>query len=176
MWQRVHNGSMTKAAGGVRDGKWAFAPLDEVQQTLARTSYPPDRLHYIAGKVEHTLRDNASLPSTIALLRLDTDFFESTRAELDLLWPRLAPGGWLYVDDYSAYQGSRRAVDEWLAARPGWTEAAKEAKAFKRTKYHPRGPTDDLIGSFQVWKAPEGSPLPFDVRNESVAALWEHGP
>jgi hypothetical protein len=54
------------------------------------------------------------LPDQIALLRLDTDWYESTRAELDQLFPRLAAGGVLLVDDYGHWQGCRRAVDEYF--------------------------------------------------------------
>ena len=62
------------------------------------------------------------------MLRLDTDWFESTRAELDALWPLLAVGGLLYVDDYCTWQGARAATDEWLAARD-WPDAAKDDPA-----------------------------------------------
>ena len=66
------------------------------------------------GRVEDTIPDQA--PARIALLRLDTDWYESTRHELEQLWPRLAPGGVLIVDDYGHWQGARQAVDEYFAA------------------------------------------------------------
>ena len=74
--------------------------------------------------VEHASRG-------IALLRLDTDWYESTKVELDVLWPRLSPGGWMYVDDYSAFGGAKKAVDRWLKLN-GWTEHARKANAFLR--------------------------------------------
>ena len=58
------------------------------------------------------------MPERIALLRLDSDWYESTRHELEHLYPLLAPGGVLIIDDYGAWQGARRAVDEWRAAIP----------------------------------------------------------
>jgi hypothetical protein len=55
-------------------------------------------------------------PGDLALLRLDTDWYESTRHELEHLYPRLRPGGVLIVDDYGHFEGARRAVDEYFAA------------------------------------------------------------
>jgi O-methyltransferase len=62
--------------------------------------------------VERTLPDRA--PAEIALLRLDTDWYESTRHELVHLYPRLSAGGVLIVDDYGHWAGAKRAVDEYL--------------------------------------------------------------
>jgi hypothetical protein len=69
------------------------------------------------GMVEDTLK-NEPLPERIAILRLDTDFYESTKIELELLYPRLAPGGVLIVDDYGLWQGSKKAVDEYFGDKP----------------------------------------------------------
>lgn len=63
--------------------------------------------------VEDTIPGAA--PERIALLRLDTDFFESTLHELDHLYPRLVSGGVLIIDDYGAFKGSQLATDEYLA-------------------------------------------------------------
>lgn len=91
---------------------WCYSPLEEVQANVKSTRYPEDRLHYVKGRVEDTLPN--TLPDRIALLRLDTDWYESTRHELIHLYPRLASGGILIVDDYGYWQGSRRAVDEYF--------------------------------------------------------------
>ncbi len=93
---------------------WCIADLDDVRRNLARTGYDASLLHFVKGKVEETLP--ASAPDEIAVLRLDTDWYESTRHELETLYPRLAPGGVLILDDYGHWQGSRQAVDEYLAA------------------------------------------------------------
>jgi hypothetical protein len=87
---------------------------DQVRATVLSTGYPEDRVHFVRGPVEQTLPDHA--PAAIALLRLDTDWYESTKHELDHLYPRLADGGVLIVDDYGHWQGARRAVDEYFAA------------------------------------------------------------
>jgi len=92
----------------------AVASLDEVRANLATTGYPSQRLHFVEGMVEDTIP--AVAPEQISILRLDTDWYESTRHELEHLWPRLSPGGVLIVDDYGHWQGARRAVDEFFAA------------------------------------------------------------
>ena len=95
---------------------WARAPLDGVRSALASVGYPSERLHFVEGPVEETVPEQA--PERIALLRLDTDWYESTRHELEHLYPRLSPGGVLIVDDYGHWQGAREAVDEYFAAHP----------------------------------------------------------
>jgi hypothetical protein len=97
------------------DSPWCYATLPDVQAALARTGYPAERLHFVPGKVEETLPARA--PQSIALLRLDTDWYESTRHELEHLYPRLVAGGVLIIDDYGHWAGCRKAVDEYFAAR-----------------------------------------------------------
>lgn len=92
---------------------WCVSQLDEVKSNMKSTGYDSRRVHYVQGKVEETIP--ATMPETIALLRLDTDWYESTRHELVHLMPRLSPGGVLIIDDYGHWQGCRRAVDEYLA-------------------------------------------------------------
>ena len=100
-----------------RDEKiWCYSSLEEVRANLASTGYPPDRVAFVQGKVEETLP--AAAPDEIAILRLDTDWYESTRHELEHLFPRLAPGGVLIIDDYGAWEGARKAVDEYFAGSP----------------------------------------------------------
>lgn len=98
---------------------WAFgedaASLESVQKLLDATGYPPERLHFVVGDVQETLPEN--LPTSIAVLRLDTDWYESTRAELSYLYPRLSSGGVLIIDDYGHWEGARRAVDEYFGGQ-----------------------------------------------------------
>ncbi|HSW13469.1 MAG TPA: TylF/MycF/NovP-related O-methyltransferase [Solimonas sp.] len=93
--------------------QWARAGVEEVRNNLAASGYPGERTRYVIGKVEDTIPK--TLPGQIALLRLDTDWYESTKHELEHLYPLLAPGGVLIIDDYGHYQGCRQAVDEYLA-------------------------------------------------------------
>lgn len=92
---------------------WAFSGLDEVKQTMALSTYPNENIHYIKGKVEDTIPQQ--IPDKIALLRLDTDWYESTKHELIHLFPRLVQGGVLIIDDYGFWKGARKAVDEYFA-------------------------------------------------------------
>lgn len=100
----------------LKDGvsTWINHPIAEVRTNLARTGYPADRIELVEGPVEETLPARAHPP--IALLRLDTDWYESTRAEMEHLYPALVPGGILILDDYNRWMGSRKAVDEYFAA------------------------------------------------------------
>lgn len=93
---------------------WAYASLEEVRANLESTGYPMDKVHFIKGMVEETLPANA--PATISMLRLDTDWYSSTRHELDHLYPRLSRNGVLILDDYGHFKGARKAADEYLDA------------------------------------------------------------
>lgn len=95
---------------------WAVAGLDDVQANLWSTGYPREQIHFVKGKVEDTIP--ATLPARIALLRLDTDWYESTRHELTHLYPLLSRHGVLIIDDYGHWQGARQAVDEYFASSP----------------------------------------------------------
>lgn len=94
---------------------WAKATRDEVSLNMSSTGYR-DEVILIEGPVEITL--NHHLPNNIALARLDTDFYDSTKAELETIWPRLSSGGVLIVDDYGHWKGCRKAVDEFFASLP----------------------------------------------------------
>ncbi|WP_051633055.1 TylF/MycF/NovP-related O-methyltransferase [Thermonema rossianum] len=94
------------------DPYWAYATLDDVKLNLQRTGIPTEQLCFVQGKVEETLP--AVLPDKIALLRLDTDWYESTYHELVHLYPKLVRGGILIIDDYGHWKGARRAVEQYL--------------------------------------------------------------
>ena len=88
--------------------------LEAVREVVGSTAYPTDLLHFVVGDVLETLPTQA--PASVALLRLDTDWYESTRHELEHLYPRLSRSGVLIVDDYGHWQGSRQAVDEYFSS------------------------------------------------------------
>ena len=89
-----------------------YVSLDKVKKNLFSTGYPKEKLHFIQGNVMDTIPKNA--PEKISVLRLDTDWYESTKHELIHLFPRLASGGILIIDDYGHFQGSKKAVDEYF--------------------------------------------------------------
>lgn len=89
-----------------------YAGLSEVKSNLFSTGYAQENLVFVQGKVEETIPGR--MPDSICLLRLDTDWYSSTRWELDHLFPKLARGGVLIIDDYGAWEGARKAVDEYI--------------------------------------------------------------
>ena len=93
--------------------RWCYASLDEVRKNLVSTNFAPERLHFVAGKTEETIP--GTIPEKIALLRLDTDWYDSTRHELEYLFPRLSTNGVLISDDYGHWAGHRKAIDEYLS-------------------------------------------------------------
>ncbi|MFB7231814.1 TylF/MycF/NovP-related O-methyltransferase [Streptomyces fimicarius] len=91
---------------------WAVASLEDVKAGFENIPYPKERVHYVRGRVEDTVP--AQAPEQISILRLDTDWYASTKHELEHLYSRLVSGGVLLIDDYGYWQGSRQAVDEFL--------------------------------------------------------------
>jgi O-methyltransferase len=106
----------------LRDGHsdWCYSPIEEVRANFEKAGLLGERVKFVKGDVAHTLAQADNLPQTIAVLRLDTDWYESTKAELDALYPRLSRGGVLIIDDYGHWGGARKAVDEYFSrvARP----------------------------------------------------------
>jgi O-methyltransferase len=96
----------------VGTGVWCLASIEDVRTNVLSTGYPEEKVHFIKGKVEETLP--SELPDRLAILRLDTDWYESTRHELIHLFPLLDSRGLLILDDYGHWQGARKATDEYF--------------------------------------------------------------
>jgi hypothetical protein len=94
---------------------WANCPIEEVKKAMSSTGYPDDRIHYVKGLVEDTIPETA--PKQIALLRLDTDWYNSTKHEIVHLYPRVSRKGVIIIDDYGHFRGAKQAVDEFFSAR-----------------------------------------------------------
>ena len=100
-----------------KDGNdWCFASLEEVERNMNATGYPTDQLVFVKGRVEETLPQIK--PDQIALLRLDTDWYASTKHELKHLYPLLSQNGLLLIDDYGHWAGAKKAVDEFFDVHP----------------------------------------------------------
>ena len=95
---------------------WGTVTIDEVRENMASTGYPVENLVFVKGMVEKTAADN--IPDKLALLRLDTDWYNSARDALKYFYPVLSRGGVLIVDDYGHYVGQRLAVDEYFVNAP----------------------------------------------------------
>lgn len=91
---------------------WRYASLEDVRANLLTTGYPSHRLHFVKGDVAETIP--ATPLGEIAVLRLDTDWYESTRIELEYYFERISHGGVLIIDDYGHWTGARKAVDEYF--------------------------------------------------------------
>jgi O-methyltransferase len=111
-WQGRSARDLLRLATAEGEQMRAKCSLQEVKQAMMLTRYPWEKLIFVPGQVEQTLPENA--PEEIGLLRLDTDWYESTYHELEHLYPRLADGGILIVDDYGHWQGARKAVDDYF--------------------------------------------------------------
>lgn len=92
--------------------KWGKASFDEVKSNLLKTCKNLKNINLIKGMVENTLKK--IVPKKISLLRLDTDFYESTKICLKILYPKLNKNGVLIIDDYGNWKGCRKAVDEYF--------------------------------------------------------------
>lgn len=94
---------------------WCKADLNEVKSNILKFNFDIEEdFYFIKGKVEETLKIEKNIPEKIALLILDTDFYDSTKIELEVLYPRLQKGGILIIDDYGHWKGSKKAVDEYF--------------------------------------------------------------
>jgi len=105
------------AKGNVVD--WCYIPIENVKEALRSICGEVD-VKLVKGDVRETLTDNRNIPENIGILRLDTDFYESTKVELEVLYPRVSSGGVVIVDDYGIWQGSKKAVDEYFGSDLPW--------------------------------------------------------
>lgn len=96
-----------------KDKIFCYAGLAEVKENMVSTGYPENQIEYIQGKVEETMPGN--LPEKISILRLDTDWYESTKHELKHLYPIVTQGGVVILDDYGHWVGAKKAVDEYFS-------------------------------------------------------------
>ena len=92
---------------------WCFASIEDVKEQFKKVGLE-EKAIFIKGDVLKTLKEENNLPKKISLLRLDTDWYESTKYEMEILFPKLQKNGVLLIDDYGHWKGSRKAVDEYL--------------------------------------------------------------
>lgn len=114
-----------------RGDNWLRCSLDNVRLRFAERGLLDARVTFVEGKVEDTLRSGHELPDQIAMLRLDTDFYSSTKVELEVLYPRLVKGGILVLDDYGWWKGAKKAADDYFGPI-AWTVIDKAARSLVR--------------------------------------------
>ena len=100
-----------------KTNSWCYTPLEKVQNRLNSTGYPENNLHYIVGDVMETLKDKTTIPEKIAILRLDTDWYESSKYELEQMYDNVVSGGVIIFDDYYHWDGQRKAVDDFFLSK-----------------------------------------------------------
>ena len=101
-------------ANDIIDSIRCYSPLEEVKINLSSSSLPNDRLVYVVGDICETLDYEKNIPNKISILRLDTDWYKSTKKEMEVLYPKLINNGVLIVDDYGHWKGSKKAVDDYI--------------------------------------------------------------
>lgn len=107
-----------RASGALTGIGRCMATLEENQRLMREViGYPEDLTRYHVGWFQQTVPAAAAEVGPIALLRLDGDWYESTKICLDWLGSRVSPGGIVIVDDYGKWAGCRRAVNEFLGRR-----------------------------------------------------------
>jgi hypothetical protein len=97
---------------------WCNVSVEDVKENLSKLGLSLERAHFVKGDVLATLLEPTNLPRQIALLRLDTDWYESTKIELEVLYELITPGGVLIIDDFGYWGGSRKAVEEFFQDSP----------------------------------------------------------
>jgi hypothetical protein len=107
---------MKENAGNKNATIWCIADLEDVKNNMRKTDLDENQIVYVKGMVENTI-PCFEISGDISLLRLDTDWYESTKHELIHLYPKVSKNGVVIIDDYGHWKGSRKAVDEYFAEK-----------------------------------------------------------
>lgn len=114
--ENVYNEWKTKIINE-NTNSWCYTSLDTVKNRLNSTGYPENKIHYIVGDVIETLENKSNIPEKIAILRLDTDWYESSKIEIEKLYDNVVVGGLIIFDDYYHWEGQRKATDDFFKSR-----------------------------------------------------------
>lgn len=101
-----------------KTNNWGICSLEDVKSNILKTVGNLDSIEFVKGPVEETL--NNKIPNKISLLRLDTDWYSSTKKELEVLYDNVTPGGIIIIDDYGHWGGTKKAVDEFFLNKYVW--------------------------------------------------------
>jgi hypothetical protein len=111
--ENVHNEWKSKIINETTNN-WCYTPLEIVKNRLNSKGYPENKLHYVVGDVMETLKNKNNIPEKIAVLRLDTDWYESSKYELEQMYDNVVCGGVIIFDDYYHWEGQRKATDDFF--------------------------------------------------------------
>jgi len=92
---------------------WCYSDITEVKSLIDIVNYPINNIKYVVGDICQTLKDEYNIPNLLSLLRLDTDWYESTKIEMEVLYPKVVTNGVIIIDDYGYWSGAKTAVDEY---------------------------------------------------------------
>ncbi|MDO8431599.1 MAG: TylF/MycF/NovP-related O-methyltransferase [Candidatus Binatus sp.] len=114
--QRALDYASGHASGALKPIGQCVSSMQEVSDLLeSKIGYPRDLLHYHKGWFQETLAAGGASLGEISLLRLDGDWYDSTKICLEELYPRVTKHGVVVIDDYGHWAGCRTAVDEFIA-------------------------------------------------------------
>ena len=104
---------------GIYDHRGGPGTVQQNQTLLEGTiGYDPAYLHYHQGWFQDVLPTAHQEIERVAILRIDADWYASTKICLQYLFEKVVSGGFVIIDDYGAYDGCRKAVDEFVRAYP----------------------------------------------------------
>jgi hypothetical protein len=105
-------GRNLSGSGALEPIGWDRASRRDCEEIFRTVGYPAEHVHYHEGWFQETLPRTTGI-GAVALLRLDGDWYESTKVCLEILYPKVVPGGFVVIDDYGHHEGCREAVDEY---------------------------------------------------------------
>jgi O-methyltransferase len=82
-----------------------------------KVGYDKEKVHYIEGWFQDTFPIHSKTIGQIALLRLDADWYASTKICLETFYDKVVDGGIIIIDDYGTYEGCKKAVDEFFLGK-----------------------------------------------------------
>ncbi|WP_440648615.1 TylF/MycF/NovP-related O-methyltransferase [Candidatus Pelagibacter sp. HIMB1521] len=103
-----------------KSNSWGVCTIENVKRNILNETGNLDNIKFIKGNVEDTLNEEKNLPLKISILRLDTDWYLSTKKELEVMFSRVISGGIIIIDDYGHWSGSKKAVDEFFKDKYVW--------------------------------------------------------
>jgi O-methyltransferase len=111
------NGELTPLKG-IYDSFGGPSDINECKSLIEDIiGYPGNKVFYHKGWFQNTIPEKSKEIEKIAILRLDGDWYESTKVCLENLFDKVVQRGFIIIDDYGLYSGCKKAVDEYLSNR-----------------------------------------------------------
>jgi len=97
---------------------YCLGTFEEVEDLLFnKMAFRRDDMFLVKGWFQDTLAPNKAKVGDIAILRIDGDWYESTKCCLENLFDNVVPGGYIIIDDYTSVVGCKKATDEFISNR-----------------------------------------------------------